>query len=80
LLAEKTIDEKLATARKYYRTKCFSVQQIKALTEVFPTDETKYRFLDMSYAFASDSGNYSLLEEVMGEEYYKNRFRAMIRK
>jgi hypothetical protein len=80
LLAEKSIDDKLAAARKYYKSKCFSVQQIRALTELFPTDETKYRYLDLSYAFASDSGNYYLLEEVMTEEYYKNRFKAMIRK
>lgn len=80
LLGEKTIDDKLSTARKYYKNKCFTVKQLRALTELFPTDETKYRFLDLSYAFASDSGNYYLLEEVMGEDYYKNRFRAMIRK
>jgi hypothetical protein len=73
LIAAKNIDDKLAAARRYYR-------QIKALTELFPTDETKYRFLDLSYAFTSDSGNYFQLEEVINEEYYKNRFKAMIRK
>jgi hypothetical protein len=80
LIAAKTIDDKLNVARRYYRTRCFSVQQVRALTELFPTDETKYRFLDLSYAFTSDSGNYFLLEEVINEEYYKNRFKAMIRK
>ena len=80
LIAAKNIDDKLAAARRYYRTRCFTVQQIKALTELFPTDETKYRFLDLSYAFTSDSGNYFQLEEVINEEYYKNRFKAMIRK
>ena len=80
LLAAKNIDDKLAAARRYYRTRCFTVQQIKALTELFPSDETKYRFLDLSYAFTSDSGNYFQLEEVINEEYYKNRFKAMIRK
>ena len=80
LISAKNIDDKLAAARRYYRTRCFTVQQIKALTELFPTDETKYRFLDLSYAFTSDSGNYFQLEEVINEEYYKNRFKAMIRK
>jgi hypothetical protein len=80
ILGEKSIDDQLNTARKYYKNKCFTVKQLRALTELFATDENKYRFLDLSYAFASDSGNYYLLEEVMGEDYYKNRFRAMIRK
>jgi hypothetical protein len=80
LIAEKNIDDQLAAARKYYKTKCFTVQQIRALTELFPSDEMKYRFIDLSYAFASDSGNYYLLEEVISEDYYKNRFKAMIRK
>lgn len=80
LLAENAVDDKLVIARKYFKTKCFSVKQIKALTELFPSDETKYRFFDASYPFVSDTENFSSLEELIENDYYKNRFRAMIRK
>lgn len=80
LLAENAIDDKLVVARKYFKNRCFSVKQIKALTELFPSDETRYRFFDVSYPFVSDTENFSSLEELIQNDYYKNRFRAMIRK
>ncbi len=80
LLNDKTIDDKLATAKKYFKTKCLSVKQIRALTELFPSDETKYRFFDVSYPYISDTGNFYLLEALIENDYYKNRFKAMIQK
>jgi hypothetical protein len=80
IIAEKSSDDKLGAAKKLFRNKCLSVKQVLALSELFPTEELKYRFLDLSYAFTSDSGNYYLLEQALNEEYYKNRFRAMIHK
>lgn len=78
LISDKTIDDKLATSKKYFKAKCLSVKQIKALTELFPTDETKYRFFDISYPFVSDTSNFYQLEELLESSYYKNRFKAMI--
>jgi hypothetical protein len=80
LINGNTIDDKLATAKKYFKTKCLLVKQIKALTELFPTDETKYRFFDTAYPFVSDTSNFYQLEELIESNYYKNRFKAMIQK
>lgn len=80
LLAENAIDDKLVVARKYFKAKCYSVKQIKALTELFPGDESKYRFFDTAYPFVSDTENFLSLEELIETDYYKNRFRAMIRR
>jgi len=80
LINDKTIDDKLATSKKYYKTKCLSVKQITALAELFPTDETKVRFFDTSYPFVSDTSNYYLLAELIETTYYKNRFKAIIQK
>ncbi len=38
-------EEKIAQAKKVYRLKCFSVKQVRALSELFKTDEGKYRCL-----------------------------------
>lgn len=80
LIAEKTIDDKLLAAKKYFKTKCFEVRQVRALTELFPKDEDKYQLFDTAYPFISDTGNFSSLESLITDEYFKNRFKAMIRK
>ena len=80
IIAENAVDDKLVVARKYFKAKCYSVKQIKALTELFPSDESKYRFFDTSYPFISDTDNFSSLEELISNDYYKTRFKAMIHK
>lgn len=72
-------DEKIALAKKVFRQKCFLTIQVKALSELFKTDEGKYKWFDAVYAFVSDSGNFSKLSELLKDEYYLNRFKAMLR-
>ena len=52
MLGEKDVDNKINIARKIFKTKCFTAAQIKGLTELFVTDQDKYKFLDAAYPFA----------------------------
>lgn len=78
LIAEYAIEDKLLAAKKVFKQRCFSVKQIRALTELFPSDETKYQFFDAAYPFVSDSSDFYQLEELIKNDYFKNRFKAMI--
>jgi hypothetical protein len=80
MLAVKTDDERIVLAKKLFRQKCVTVKQIKALNELFVTDEGKYKWFDAAYPSASDSYNYAQLAELIKDSYYQGRFKAMIRK
>ncbi|MEJ7769816.1 MAG: DUF4476 domain-containing protein, partial [Chitinophagaceae bacterium] len=80
LLNDKTIVEKMVSARKFYKSKCYSVNQVKALSELFPSDETKYQFFEISYPHIAETSNFYSLEEMIQGELYKNRFRELIKK
>jgi len=80
MAAENDMDNMLKTARKYFRSKCFSTEQIKDLSYLFLTNEGKYKFFDAAYPFTSDSDQYEILESQLTDEYYITRFKAMIRK
>lgn len=80
ILTQGDIDSKLSAAKKYFRTKCFTVKQVKALAELFTQDENKYQLFDIAYPFISDTENFHQLENNLENDYYKNRFRAMIKK
>ncbi len=69
----------IAEAKKVFRTKCFSTQQIRNLGALFLTDEGRYKFFDAAYSFVSDAGNFPSLQSELKEEYYINRFKAMLR-
>lgn len=72
-------DEMISEARKYFKQKCFTTAQVKNLGALFLTDEGKYKFYDAAYNYAADKENFSSLQAELKDEYYINRFKAMLR-
>jgi len=79
ILATEDEDDKISTAKKVFKTKCFSTNQISALSEVFPTDAGKYKLFDAAYSYVSDVNNFPRLQNLMKDEYYISRFKAMLK-
>ena len=78
MAGEKNDDDMISEARKTFKTKCFSTVQIRNLSSLFLTDESKYKFFDAAYQYVSDLENFSSLQSALKEEYYINRFKAML--
>ncbi len=72
-------DGMLLEAKNYFKTKCFTTGQIKNLGSMFLNDEGKYKFFDLAYTYVTDMDKYSVLQNELKEEYYINRFKAMLR-
>ena len=72
-------DAMLAAAKKVFRTKCFTTEQLKNLGTLFLNDAGRYNFFDAAYLSVSDSGNFSSLEGELKDPYYISRFKAMLR-
>jgi hypothetical protein len=69
-------DDRIQSARKVFKTKCFSTRQIRALSEVFTEDAAKFRFLEAAYPFVSDD-RFSELVSLLTDPVYSGKFRAM---
>lgn len=79
MVATDTDDAMLVAAKKVFKTKCFTTAQIRNLGTLFLNDAGRYNFFDAAYLSVSDPENFSSLESELKDEYYVNRFRAMIR-
>ena len=79
MLAEKDVDVQVTEARKFFKVKCVSTYQVQSLSTLFRTDEGKYKLLDAAYPYVSDNNNFRELVALLTEEYYINRFKAMVR-
>ncbi len=77
---ENNNDDMLKEAKKGFKSRCFSTEQIKNLSYLFLNDEGKYQFFDAAYAFSSDSDQYYKLQSQLSDPYYVSRFKAMIHK
>ena len=79
MAATDNADDMVRMAKKAFKVKCFTTEQIKNLSVLFLKDADKYNFFDAAYPFVSDSQNYDLLQNQLNEVYYINRFKVMIR-
>ncbi len=78
MVGETKDDGMITEAKKVFRTRCFTSIQIKNLSTLFLTDEFKYKFFDAAYQYVSDSENFSSLQSELKDEYFINRFKAML--
>ena len=80
MASEDNTEDMIKVAKKYLKAKCYSTEQIKDLSYLFLEDKGKYLFFDAAYPFTSDSDQYQTLQSQLTDQYYLNRFKAMIRK
>ena len=73
-------DDMVTVAKKVFKSKCFTTEQIKNLCVLFLKDEGKYKFFDAAYPFVSDSNNFSFLQTQLTDNYFINRFKAILRR
>jgi len=72
-------DGMLEEAKKFFRTKCFTSEQIKNLSSMFLSNAGKYNFFNVAYNYVSDKDNFSSLQSELKDEYYINQFKVMLR-
>jgi hypothetical protein len=78
-MASETTDEGMVDeAKKIFKSKCFSTEQIKNLSALFLTSAGKYQFFDAAYLHVSDQEKFSSLEAEIKDDYYLKRFKALI--
>lgn len=78
MAAGESDDKMIDMAKKVFKSRCFTTEQVKNLCVLFLKDEGKYRFLDLAYPFVSDSYNFGTLEAQLSDNYFISRFKAMI--
>lgn len=78
LAAETTEEDMIGQARKAFKEKCYTTEQIKNLSVLFLTDEGKYRFFDAAYPHVTDRDKFNSLQTELNDPYFINRFRAML--
>lgn len=79
IMDEPTIDSKIAATKKLFKSKCIYTRQIKALSELFPNDEGKYKFFEHCYPFTADTAEFRSLLSLLSEDAYIARFKTLVR-
>lgn len=73
-------DGMIDEARKYFKTKCFTTEQIRNLSSMFLSSAGKYHFFDTAYSYVSDIENFPSLQAELKDEFYIDRFKSILKK
>ena len=79
MVASEDADEMVLAAKKSFKERCYTTEQVRNLAVLFLNDKDRYAFLDAAYPFTYDSGKFGGLKDLLKDEYYLNRFKAMVR-
>lgn len=78
-MAAKVSDEAMVDeAKKSFRSRCFTTEQVKNLGSLFLTSAGKYQFFDAAYPHVSDPAQFSSLSSEIRDDYYLKRFKALV--
>lgn len=80
MAAQKSEENMVIIAQKDFGKQCYTTEQVTNLCVLFLTDKGRYDFFDAAYPHVSDTGNFPKLISKLSDEYYINRFKAMIRR
>jgi hypothetical protein len=69
-------EDRFRVAGKAFKVKCYSTRHLKALSEVFTTDASKFRFYETAYPFAADD-HFRELGSTLADPVYNSKFKAM---
>lgn len=80
-MASRTSDfDMISDAMKAFKNHCFSSVQLRNLAVLFLNNQGRYSFLDAAYPYVSDPEKFAALKDLLSDEYFRNRFDAMIQK
>lgn len=79
ILDEPSIESKVAATRKLFKNKCIYTRQIRALSELFPNDEGRYKFFEQCYPYTADTAEFRSLLSLLSEDAYIARFKSLVR-
>lgn len=74
-----SVEQRFVQMEKYLKLKCISTKQIKALSELFPTEENKFKFFELCYPYVEETTTFKWLIDLLETDGYKTRFKRMTR-
>ena len=78
MAAKSSDDAMVDEAKKYFKSKCFSTEQVKNLSVLFLTSAGKYQFFDAAYMHVTDQQQFASLQSEIKDDYYLKRFKSLI--
>lgn len=79
MAGQKTEEAMIEEAKKGFKAKCFTTEQIKNLGNLFLNEAGKFQFYEAAYPFSSDKDNFTVLQTELKDNYFIHRFKNLVK-
>ena len=79
MVGQKTDDSMINEAEKVFKAKCFTIEQVKNLGNLFLNEAGKFQFYEAAYPHSSDRDNFTVLEAEFKDNYFIHRFKNLVK-
>lgn len=79
MAGQKTEEAMTEEAKKIFKTKCFTTEQIKNLGNLFLNEAGKFQFYEAAYPYSSDKDNFTVLQTELKDNYFIHRFKNLVK-
>lgn len=78
MAAKQKEEEMVSEAKKYFRNKCFTTEQVKHLSALFLTDRGKFLFFEAAQKHVADAEGFPSLQSEIRDSYFIDRFKVLV--
>ncbi|WP_276501222.1 hypothetical protein [Terrimonas pollutisoli] len=79
MAGQKDDEAMLTEAKKEFKLRCFSSEQVKNLGALFLNEPGKFQFYEAAYPYSSDPASFVALQNEFKDPYFIHRFKNMIK-
>ena len=79
MAGQKTEESMINEATKGFKAKCYTVEQVKNLGNLFLNEAGKFQFYEAAYSYTKDINNFTILEGEFKDAYFLHRFKNLIK-
>ena len=78
MAGEKESESMINEAKKEFKTKCFTVDQIRNLGNLFFNEAGKFQFYEVAYSSSTDKDGFVVLQSELKDPYFVHRFKNLV--
>ncbi len=79
MAGQKTEEAMIEEAKKGFKAKCYTTEQIKNLGNLFLNEAGKFQFYEAVYPYSSDKDNFAVLQTELKDNYFIHRFKNLVK-
>ena len=79
MAGQKTDESMINEAKRGFKAKCYTIEQIKNLGYLFLNEAAKFQFYEAAYPYSNEKNNFKKLQSEFKDTYFIHRFNNLVK-